>query len=70
MHYLRFEGERQKYFCVVGKAVDDVCEAEKLAKAGEIVLSASCWEHCEKHRLRTSHIAGEAAVKVGGWDSI
>ncbi|XP_033928991.1 adenylate cyclase type 10-like [Melopsittacus undulatus] len=64
MHYLRFEGERQKYFCVVGKAVDDVCEAEKLAKAGEIVLSASCWEHCEKHRLRTSHIAGEAAVKV------
>lgn len=70
MHHLRFGDERQQYFCVIGKAVDDVREATKLAKAGEIVLSASCWELCEKHRLRTSHIAGKTAVKVGGWDSI
>ncbi|XP_061320284.1 adenylate cyclase type 10-like [Pezoporus flaviventris] len=70
MHHLRFGDERQQYFCVIGKALEDVCEAEKLAEAGEIVLSASCWELCEKHRLRTSHIAGKTAVKVTGMNQM
>lgn len=70
MHHLSFGDERRQYFCVIGKALEDVCEAKKLANAGEIVLSATCWELCEKHRFRTSHIAGKTAVKVGGWDSI
>ncbi|XP_061210801.1 adenylate cyclase type 10-like, partial [Neopsephotus bourkii] len=66
MHHLKFGDERQQYFCVIGKALEDVCEVGKLAKAGEILLSPSCWELCEKHRLRTSHIAGKTAVKVTG----
>uniref|UniRef100_A0A672TLB2 Guanylate cyclase domain-containing protein n=1 Tax=Strigops habroptila TaxID=2489341 RepID=A0A672TLB2_STRHB len=71
MHQVSFGDERRQYFCVVGKPLEDVCEAQKLASASEIVLSASCWKLCEKHRLRTSHIAGKTAVKVGSvsWDS-
>ncbi|KAM8984019.1 adenylate cyclase type 10-like [Ara ararauna] len=70
MHLLSFGDERRRHLCVVGKALEEVTEAEKLANADEIVLSASCWELCEKHRLRTRHIEGKTAVKVGGWNSI
>ncbi|KAM8984016.1 adenylate cyclase type 10-like [Ara ararauna] len=64
MHLLSFGDERRRHLCVVGKALEEVTEAEKLANADEIVLSASCWELCEKHRLRTRHIEGKTAVKV------
>ncbi|XP_075594672.1 adenylate cyclase type 10 [Balearica regulorum gibbericeps] len=43
-----------------------VCEAERLANAGEVILSAPSWELCEQRRLRTQRLAGQRAVKVMG----
>uniref|UniRef100_A0A672TKS7 Guanylate cyclase domain-containing protein n=1 Tax=Strigops habroptila TaxID=2489341 RepID=A0A672TKS7_STRHB len=67
MHQVSFGDERRQYFCVVGKPLEDVCEAQKLASASEIVLSASCWKLCEKHRLRTSHIWRAGSVSWDSW---
>ena len=61
---------RRQYFWVCGRALGDVCEAEQLANAGEVVLSATAWEVCEQHGLRIKHLAGKRAVKVGGWDGL
>ncbi|KAK4809446.1 hypothetical protein QYF61_009701 [Mycteria americana] len=59
---------RQQYFWVCGWALGAVCEAEQLANAGEVVLSATTWEVCEQHQLRIKHLAGKRAVKVTGMD--
>ena len=61
---------RWQYFLICGEALDEVCEAEALANAGEVILSATSWELCEQHRLRTRRLAGERAVKVGGWHGL
>lgn len=61
---------RRRYFCICGQALAEVCEAEQLANAGEVILSATSWELCEQHRLRTKGLAGKRAVKVGGWDGL
>uniref|UniRef100_A0A8C3JYW4 Guanylate cyclase domain-containing protein n=1 Tax=Calidris pygmaea TaxID=425635 RepID=A0A8C3JYW4_9CHAR len=58
-----FGDRRQQYFCIFGRGVGEVHEAEELADAGDIVLSATAWEVCEQHRLRTKHLAGQRAVK-------
>lgn len=70
MSLMVFGDRRWQYFCVCGEAVDDVGEAEQLAKAGEVILSGSSWDFCEQHRLRVRHLAGDRAVKVGGWDGL
>lgn len=70
MSLLLVGDRRQKYFFICGKVLSEVCEAERLANAGEVILSASSWELCEQHRLRTQHLAGKRAVKVGGWDGL
>lgn len=61
---------RRQYFLICGEALDEVCEAEELANAGEVILSATSWELCEQHRLRTRRLAGKRAVKVGGWHGL
>ncbi|XP_054667428.1 adenylate cyclase type 10-like [Grus americana] len=66
MSLLLVGDRRQKYFFICGKVLSEVCEAERLANAGEVILSASSWELCEQHRLRTQHLAGKRAVKVMG----
>ncbi|XP_049653417.1 adenylate cyclase type 10-like [Accipiter gentilis] len=55
---------RRQYFLICGEALDEVCEAEELANAGEVILSATSWELCEQHRLRTRRLAGKRAVKA------
>ncbi|KAM6032733.1 adenylate cyclase type 10-like isoform 4-T4 [Theristicus caerulescens] len=70
MSLLIVGGGRRQYFCIYGQALAEVCEAEELAQAGEVILSATAWELCEQRRLRTQRLAGKRAVKVGGWDGL
>ncbi|XP_074936351.1 adenylate cyclase type 10-like [Phalacrocorax aristotelis] len=64
-------GDRDwRYFCICGQALHEVCEAHELADPGDVVLSATSWELCEQHRLRTKHLAGKRAVKVTGMDQM
>ncbi|XP_014816193.1 PREDICTED: LOW QUALITY PROTEIN: adenylate cyclase type 10 [Calidris pugnax] len=58
-----FGDRRRQHLCLFGQGVGEVNEAEELAGAGDIVLSATAWEVCEQHRLRTKHLAGQRAVK-------
>lgn len=59
-----------QYFLISGPALDEVCEAQELAKAGEVILSAAAWNQCEQRSLRTRRCAGKRARKVGGWDGV
>ncbi|XP_074874611.1 adenylate cyclase type 10-like [Buteo buteo] len=68
MDLLVVGSRRRQYFLIYGEALDAVCEAEELAHAGEVILSATSWELCEQHRLRTRRLAGKRAVKVTGMD--
>lgn len=70
MNAVFFGDGRQRHFCICDQALHEVCEAQELANAGEVILSATSWELCEQHRLRTEHLAGKRAVKVGGWDGL
>ncbi|XP_074936355.1 adenylate cyclase type 10-like [Phalacrocorax aristotelis] len=64
-------GDRDwRYFCICGQALHEVCEAHELADPGDVVLSATSWELCEQHRLRTKHLACKRAVKVTGMDQM
>ncbi|KAM6234893.1 adenylate cyclase type 10-like [Spheniscus humboldti] len=68
MSLLTVGDRRRQYFLICGQVLGEVCEAEQLANAGEVILSATCWELCEQHRLRTKRLAGKRAVKVTGMD--
>ncbi|XP_052632500.1 adenylate cyclase type 10-like, partial [Harpia harpyja] len=68
MDFLLVGDRRRQYFLICGQALDEVREAEELANAGEVILSATSWELCEQHRLRTRRLAGKRAVKVTGMD--
>ncbi|XP_074427768.1 adenylate cyclase type 10-like [Larus michahellis] len=59
-----------QHFCIFGPCLAEVRDAEQVAGAGEVVLSAACWELCEKHRLRTKRLAGARPVQAGGWDGL
>ncbi|XP_063209486.1 adenylate cyclase type 10-like [Chroicocephalus ridibundus] len=65
-----FGDESWQHFCIFGPCLAEVRDAEEVAGAGEVVLSATCWELCEQHRLRTKHLAGTRAVQAGGWDGL
>ncbi|XP_078225256.1 uncharacterized protein LOC100393267 isoform X2 [Callithrix jacchus] len=41
--------ERQQYLLVIGRDVDDVQLAQRLAQANEIVLSWNCWMLCKQY---------------------
>ncbi|XP_063209487.1 adenylate cyclase type 10-like [Chroicocephalus ridibundus] len=70
MSLLVFGDESWQHFCIFGPCLAEVRDAEEVAGAGEVVLSATCWELCEQHRLRTKHLAGTRAVQAGGWDGL
>ncbi|XP_048338489.1 adenylate cyclase type 10 [Sphaerodactylus townsendi] len=55
---------RQQYFLVIGRAVDEVRLAQNLAKAGEIILSPNGWELCHRNLIEIQKIPNERAVKV------
>ncbi|XP_074465203.1 adenylate cyclase type 10-like [Larus michahellis] len=63
-----FGDESWQHFCIFGPCLAEVRDAEEVAGAGEVVLSATCWELCEQHRLRIKHLAGTRAVQVTGMD--
>ena len=48
IHYIG--NSRYKTFDVTGEAVDDVNEAQSLAKSGAVVISKAAWEMCNKQR--------------------
>lgn len=58
---------RQQYFLVIGRAVDEVRLAQNLAKAGEIILSPNGWELCQRKLIEVQKIPNERAVKVSTW---
>ncbi|KAM9593453.1 adenylate cyclase type 10-like [Morphnus guianensis] len=68
MDLLLVGDRRRQYFLICGQALDELREAEELANAGEVILSAASWELCEQHRLRTRRLEGKRAVKVTGMD--
>ncbi|XP_074427956.1 adenylate cyclase type 10-like [Larus michahellis] len=68
MSLLIFGDEIWQRFCIFGPCLAEVRDAEQVAGAGEVVLSAACWELCEKHRLRTKRLVGARAVQVTGMD--
>ncbi|XP_074994617.1 adenylate cyclase type 10-like [Calonectris borealis] len=57
-----------QYFLISGPALDEVCEAQELATAGEVILSAAAWEQCEQQSLRTRRCEGKRARKVTDMD--
>ncbi|XP_068264110.1 adenylate cyclase type 10-like [Nyctibius grandis] len=70
MDFMIFGDRRWRYFVICGQALNEVREAEGLANAGEVILSATSWELCEQHRLGTEHVAGKGAVKVTDMDEM
>ncbi|NXV24819.1 ADCYA cyclase, partial [Cepphus grylle] len=61
-----FGDESWQHFCVFGPCLAEVRDAEEVAGAGEVVLSDTCWELCEQHRLRTKCLAGARAATAAG----
>uniref|UniRef100_A0A8D2GE95 Guanylate cyclase domain-containing protein n=1 Tax=Theropithecus gelada TaxID=9565 RepID=A0A8D2GE95_THEGE len=57
--------ERQQYLLVIGRDVDDVRLAQRLAQANEIVLSWNCWMLCEQYMFEVEIMREDEAVKVG-----
>ncbi|POI26237.1 hypothetical protein CIB84_010013, partial [Bambusicola thoracicus] len=68
--FVSVRGGDRRYFFVCSKALDDVINAQKLSAAHEVVLSQTCWELCEQQRIRAKSLAGQGAVKVGGWGGL
>lgn len=52
---------------MIGRDVDDVQLAQRLAQANEIVLSWNCWTLCEQYMFEVEIMKEDEAVKVGGW---
>lgn len=51
---------------MIGRDVDDVQLAQRLAQANEIVLSWNCWKLCEQYMFEVEIMKEDEAVKVGG----
>uniref|UniRef100_A0A8I5NW44 Guanylate cyclase domain-containing protein n=1 Tax=Papio anubis TaxID=9555 RepID=A0A8I5NW44_PAPAN len=56
--------ERQQYLLVIGRDVDDVRLAQRLAQANEIVLSWNCWMLCEQYMFEVEIMREDEAVKL------
>lgn len=59
--------EQRQYLLVIGRDVDDVQLAQRLARTNEIVLSWNCWMLCEQYMFEVEIMKEHEAVKVGGW---
>uniref|UniRef100_A0A8C6D7C1 Guanylate cyclase domain-containing protein n=1 Tax=Moschus moschiferus TaxID=68415 RepID=A0A8C6D7C1_MOSMO len=57
--------EQRQYLLVIGRDVDDVQLAQRLAQANEIVLSWNCWKLCEQYMFEVEIMREDEAVKVG-----
>lgn len=70
MSLLTVGDEKEQRFLILGQAVGEVWQAQNLAKASDIMLSAGCWALCNQNKIKTKRLRGqEAAVKVGGMAS-
>ncbi|XP_045150711.1 adenylate cyclase type 10-like [Echinops telfairi] len=56
--------EQRQFLLVIGRDVDDVQLAQRLAQANEIVLSWNCWELCEKYMFEVEIMRDDEAVKL------
>ncbi|XP_075465688.1 adenylate cyclase type 10 [Ascaphus truei] len=54
----------QEYFVVIGRAVDEVRLAERLAEPSSIILSPNAWELCDRNTIATEKIPNERAVRL------
>uniref|UniRef100_A0A8D2CW63 Guanylate cyclase domain-containing protein n=1 Tax=Sciurus vulgaris TaxID=55149 RepID=A0A8D2CW63_SCIVU len=57
--------EQRQYLLVIGRDVDGVQLAQRLAQANEIVLSWNCWKLCEQYMFEVEIMREDEAVKVG-----
>ncbi|KAF6112549.1 adenylate cyclase 10 [Phyllostomus discolor] len=56
--------EQRQYLLVIGRDVDDVQLAQRLAQANEIVLSWHCWMLCEQYMFEVEIMKEDEAVKL------
>ncbi|KAM7137231.1 adenylate cyclase type 10-like isoform 2-T2 [Molossus nigricans] len=56
--------EQRQYLLVIGRNVDDVQLAQRLAQANEIVLSWNCWMLCEQYMFEVEIMKEYEAVKL------
>ncbi|KAM6186181.1 adenylate cyclase type 10-like [Rhynchocyon petersi] len=56
--------EQRQYLLVIGRDVDDVQLAQRLAQANEIVLSWNCWKLCEQYMFEVEIMREDEAVKL------
>ncbi|KAF5929693.1 hypothetical protein HPG69_002416 [Diceros bicornis minor] len=56
--------EQRQYLLVIGRDVDDVQLAHRLAQANEIVLSWNCWKLCEQYMFEVEIMREDEAVKL------
>ncbi|MBZ3886941.1 Adenylate cyclase type 10 [Sciurus carolinensis] len=56
--------EQRQYLLVIGRDVDGVQLAQRLAQANEIVLSWNCWKLCEQYMFEVEIMREDEAVKI------
>ncbi|CAD7677808.1 unnamed protein product [Nyctereutes procyonoides] len=56
--------EQRQYLLVIGRDVNDVQLAQRLAQANEIVLSWNCWKLCEQYMFEVEIMKEDEAVKL------
>ncbi|XP_062457205.1 adenylate cyclase type 10-like [Rhea pennata] len=66
MSLLTVGDRKEQHFLILGKAVGEVWQAQNLASASDIILSASCWELCNQSQVKSKRVKGQGAVKVTG----
>ncbi|XP_068808599.1 adenylate cyclase type 10-like, partial [Struthio camelus] len=63
MSLLTVGDKKQQHFLILGQAVGEVWQAQNLANASDVILSASCWELCNQNKIKTKRLKGQSAVK-------
>ncbi|XP_062457146.1 adenylate cyclase type 10-like [Rhea pennata] len=66
MSLLTVGDRKEQHFLILGKAVGEVWQAQNLANASDVILSASCWELCNQSQVKSKRVKGQGAVKVTG----
>uniref|UniRef100_G3UB09 Guanylate cyclase domain-containing protein n=1 Tax=Loxodonta africana TaxID=9785 RepID=G3UB09_LOXAF len=56
--------EQRQHLLVIGRDVDGVQLAQRLAQANEIVLSWNCWKLCEQYMFEVEIMREDEAVKL------
>ncbi|XP_062457207.1 adenylate cyclase type 10-like [Rhea pennata] len=66
MSLLTVGDRKEQHFLILGKAVGEVWQAQNLASASDVILSASYWELCNQSQVKSKRVKGQGAVKVTG----